>query len=198
MRLLILLLIIIIIIIIFYKLSNSKMTYLKSDIDNKYYLVRDLPDKQIACNMLATLKKNTLTLINHLEQNKDTEYRDYRNYIDRLLERIHDVTISENSGKGKDTSYSINKGDEIVLCLRSKVNWNKFHDINLIMYVVLHEISHIASPTYEPEYNNHGPIFKHAFAFLTNTAVKLGLYQKIEFNKKSEEYCGIYIGDSII
>ncbi len=174
------------------------MTYEKSDIDQKFYLVRDLPDKHIASNMLGTIKNNVLTLIKHLDENKDTEYKDYIEYINRLSDKIHDVTISENSGKGKDTSYSINKGDEIVLCLRSKINWNKFHDVNLIMYVILHEISHIASPTYEPEYHNHGPIFKHAFAFITTAAVKLGLYQKIDFNKKAEEYCGIYIGDSII
>lgn len=198
MRLIFLILIIFIVIIIYFKINNANMTFIKSDIDNKYYLVRDLQDKQIACNTLASLKLNIIKLIKHLYENKNTLYKDYEINIDRLYERIADINISENNGVGKETSYSVNKGDELVLCLRSKVNWNNFHDINLIMYVVLHEISHIASPSYEPEYNNHGPIFKRIFHFLTDVAIKNGLYTKIDFKNKSEEYCGIYISDSII
>jgi len=174
------------------------MTYIKSTIDNKYYLVRDLPDKLIACNMLAKIKENINKLILYLDENKDTKYKEYKIYIDRLKTRINNVNISENLGKGSDTSYSVNKGDELVICLRSKTNYNEFHNLNLIYYVVLHEISHIASPVYEPEYNNHGPVFKKVFGFLTNIALELDLYQKIDFNKKPEEYCGIYINQSII
>lgn len=174
------------------------MTYVKSDIDLKYYLVRDLPDKQIACNMLATIKKNIMIIIDYLLLNQTEKFKDYKLNIDRLKDRIYQVNISENSGHTSDTSYSINKGEELVLCLRSKINYNNFHDTNLIFYVVLHEISHIASPFYEPEYNGHGPEFKRVFKFLTMTAIDLGLYNKIDFNKKAEEYCGIHITDSIL
>lgn len=198
MRLIILIIIIFIVLILFFKINYNKMTYIKSTIDNKYYLVRDLPDKLIACNMLAKIKENINKLILYLDENKDTKYKEYKIYIDRLKTRINNANISENSGKGSDTSYSVNKGDELVLCLRSKINYNEFHNVNLIYYVVLHEISHIASPVYEAEYNNHGPVFKKVFSFLTNIALELDLYQKIDFNKKSEEYCGIYINQSII
>jgi len=198
MRLIFLIIIIFIVLILFFKINYSKMTYVKSTIDNKYYLVRDLPDKLIACNMLAKIKENINKLILYLDENKDTKYKEYKIYIDRLKTRINNVNISENSGKGSDTSYSVNKGDELVLCLRSKINYNEFHNVNLIYYVVLHEISHIASPVYESEYNNHGPIFKKVFGFLTNIALELDLYHKIDFDKKPEEYCGIYINQSII
>lgn len=198
MRLIFLIIIIFIVLILFFKINYSKMTYVKSTIDNKYYLVRDLSDKLIACNMLAKIKENINKLILYLDENKDTKYKEYKIYIDRLKTRINNVNISENSGKGSDTSYSVNKGDELVLCLRSKINYNEFHNVNLIYYVVLHEISHIASPVYESEYNNHGPIFKKVFGFLTNIALELDLYHKIDFDKKSEEYCGIYINQSII
>jgi len=198
MRLIFLIIIIFIVLILFFKINYNKMTYVKSTIDNKYYLVRDLPDKLIACNMLAKIKENINKLILYLDENKDTKYKEYKIYIDRLKTRINNVNISENSGKGSDTSYSVNKGDELVLCLRSKINYNEFHNVNIIYYVVLHEISHIASPVYESEYNNHGPIFKKVFSFLTNIALDLNLYHKIEFDKKPEEYCGIYINQSII
>lgn len=174
------------------------MTFIKSDIDNEYYMVRDLPDKYQACNTIAIMKQKVNILIDHLYEKKDTDYKEFAENIYRLKQRVYDITISENNGRGKETSYSVNKGDELVLCLRSKSQWNKFHDNNLIFYVVLHELSHIASPTYEPEYNNHGPVFKKIFAFIVTIAINIGIYEKINFNEKSEEYCGIYITDSII
>lgn len=198
MRLLFFVIIIFIILIIFYKFTNKNMTFIKSDIDNNYYLVRDLSDKNIAANMLAYNKEKIIKLINHLYDKKDSEYKEYKLNIERLYNRIDDLIISENNGNSSETSYSVNKGDELVLCLRSKSNWNKFHDNNLIFYVILHELSHIASPVYEEEHNNHGPVFKKIFSFLTLVAINTKLYDKIEFNKKNEEYCGIYITDSII
>jgi len=198
MRLLYLIIILFVIFILFFKISYAKMTYLKSDIDNKFYLVRDLHDKQIACNMLASIKNNIIILINYLSLHKNDKYKDYKINIERLEDKIYNVNISENPNKNKDTSYSINKGEELVLCLRSKKNPDSFHDTNLIFYVVLHEISHIASPFYEPEFKGHGPQFKRIFAFLTGVAIELNLYNKIDFNNKPEEYCGMHITDSII
>ena len=160
-------------------------------------MVRDLEDKQTTANILSYNRQKILKLIKYLDDNRD-KYKEHEIYIDRLVDKITDVNIVENNGEGKETSYSVNKGEELVLCVRSKLNWNKFHDNNLLFYVILHELSHIASPEYEEAYNNHGPIFKNTFSFLTNVAVDMKLYNKIDFNTKSEEYCGIYITDSIV
>lgn len=45
------------IIIIIYqkKYLNNDIVYVRSELDNKYYLVRNLPDKQIAVNLLLSL-----------------------------------------------------------------------------------------------------------------------------------------------
>lgn len=195
MRLLFLIFIIFIIIIVFFKITNPNMTFVKSDIDNNFYMVRNLEDKQTASNIIAYNREKIIKFINYLNVNKNTKYKEYSKYIDRLVNKITDLNISENNGQGKGTSYSINKGEELVLCLRSKINKNKIHDNNLIFYVILHELSHIASPVYEDEYNNHGPIFNKIFSFLTNVAIENNYYTKIDFNKKSVEYCGIYINN---
>ena len=126
MRLLTIIIVIFIIIILFYKITNKNMVFCKSNIDNKYYMVRDLSDKQIACNMLALNRNKMITLIRYLNDNKTNKYKDYENNINRLYSKINDLTISENNGNGKETSYSVNKGDELVICLRSKSEWNKF------------------------------------------------------------------------
>lgn len=197
MRLLFLIFIIFIIIIVFFKITNPNMTFIKSDIDNNFYMVRNLEDKQTASNVIAYNRQKIIKFINYLNENKNSKYEDYSEYIDRLVDKVTDLNIVENNGEGNVTSYSVNKGEELVLCLRSKIEKNIIHDNNLIFYVILHELSHIASPVYEDEHNNHGPVFNKIFSFLINTAIENNYYTRIDFSSKSVEYCGIYINDSI-
>jgi hypothetical protein len=160
-------------------------------------MVRNLEDKQTASNIIAYNRQKIIKFINYLNENKNTKYNEYSEYIDRLVNKVIDLNIVENNGEGNVTSYSVNKGEELVLCLRSKIEKNKIHDNNLIFYVILHELSHIASPLYEDEHNNHGPVFNKIFSFLINVAVENDFYTKIDFSSKSVEYCGIYINDII-
>jgi hypothetical protein len=193
------LIIIFILLLIFYNYNYYDMTYIKSDIDNNYYLVRNKSNKYEASNMLGTIRLNIINLSDFLYNARDNdEYKDYVKYIDRLHDRVRDIVLVESTEDSLYTSYSVNKGEQIVFCLRTKKTGNYLHDINLIMYVVLHEISHVASPDYEPEYNNHGPIFKKVFAFITLEAIKFGCYTKVNFNENPTEYCGMTITDSII
>jgi predicted metal-dependent hydrolase len=62
------------------------------------------------------------------------------------------------------------------------------------MYVVLHEISHVACPVYD----NHGPLFQKIFNFIATRAIELKIYEKIDFRNKPEIYCGLPITDSIV
>ena len=204
MRLIILLILIIVILGVFYWYNYGKMTYIKSPLDNNFYMVRDLPDKYTAVNLLATMRLNILKLKEHLNSKKDTDYKEYKQYIEQLSDRIHDVTISESrgnedvkdeNGENKEivTSYSVNKGEELVFCLRSRKEKDTFHTINILMYVILHEISHIACPEY-----GHGPLFKKIFAFFTKTSMTLKIYEYDDYAKSPKEYCGIYLSDSIV
>ena len=179
--------------IIYYFINYKDMTYIKSDIDNEYYLVRNTQDKQHACNTLARIKSNILKLSNYLYKNKK-KFKDYDLYIDRLYKRAPDIILVESTSDSMYTSYSINKGEQIVFCLRTRKFQNNLHNINLMMYVVLHEIAHVACPIYD----NHGPLFQKIFSFLTTEAIKLKIYEKIPFNEEPEEYCGLMITESIV
>lgn len=179
-------------IIIILKLEKHEVTYVKSDIDGKEYLVRDLKDKQQAANLLSQLKENMMTLTNHLYKHKDDKYKDDKTDIEQLKTRISDAIINESTSDSAYTSYSVNKGEQIVFCLRSKET-NKLHDINLIMYVALHEMAHVGCSEY-----GHTTLFKQIFAFYTKVAMELGLYTKIQFNERPIEYCGLMISESII
>ncbi|AYV84231.1 MAG: hypothetical protein Hyperionvirus20_9 [Hyperionvirus sp.] len=184
----------VILIIIYIKNQHIDVVYVKSDIDHEYYLVRDLGDKQQAANLLATIKANMLKLTEYLFTYRNTkEFAPFLPYIEQLHSRIKNVIIMESSSDSIYTSYSVNKGEQIIFCLRSRVHSNVMHKLNLMMYVVLHEMAHVACPEY-----GHTPLFKSIFAFITQTAISLGIYQKIDFDSNPEEYCGLTITDSII
>jgi hypothetical protein len=189
----ILIIIFILFIILKYNTENE-VVYVKSTIDNKKYLVRDLPDKQVCANMLAKIMQNIYKLSDHLYNNRNNnKYKEHKDHIEQLHSRIRNCIVSENGSNAVYTSYSINKGEQIVFCLRSRDDMDKLHDINLVMYVALHEISHIACPEYD-----HTPLFNKIFAFIANVAVDIGVYSKIDFEKNNTEYCGMILNQSII
>jgi predicted metal-dependent hydrolase len=175
------------------KLEKSEVKYVKSNIDGKEYLVRDVPDKQEASDLLAKLKQNMFKLRDHLLQNKSNEkYKEYSEYIDQLNKRITNVVINESTPDSTYTSYSVNKGEQIVFCLRSKYD-SSLHDLNLLMYVAIHELAHVACPEY-----GHTDLFKKIFAFFSNISIKINIYEKIDFPGDPTEYCGMIISESII
>jgi hypothetical protein len=143
--------------------------------------------------MLAKIKKNIFELTDHLIIYKDSKYVEMKPYIEQLNRKIRNSEISESSEDSVYTSYSVNKGEELVFCLRSKTNKNQLHKLNLLMYVTLHEMAHVACPEY-----GHTLLFKKIFAFLTEIAIKIGIYEKINFSNQPTEYCGLTISDSII
>ena len=174
------------------KLEKHEVKYIKSTLDNKEYLVRDLKDKNEAANLLASIKINMMKLVDHLDQNKTSKYSSNKVYIEQLKSRIKDVVINESSEDSAYTSYSVNKGEQIVFCLRSKHD-NTLHDLNLLMYVAIHEMAHVGCPSY-----GHNDEFKRIFAFFTKIAIQLGIYTKIDFHNDPIEYCGLTISESII
>lgn len=185
------LLIIFIIIFIFIKSTKNKVLMIQSLIDRNDYLVNNLTDKQEAADLLAQIKINVLKLRKYLINNKK-KYYNYIKYIDLLDDRLDDVIIKEKTENNNFTSYSVNKGEEIIFCLRSKKD-NSLHNINLIMYVALHEFAHVACPEI-----GHTMLFKQIFKFFLEIGIKLGIYKYTDYENDVKEYCGIYINESII
>lgn len=193
MRYFLLFVIVIFIIMIFvmFQLDKYEVVYHMSSVDGEEYLVRDLPDKENAANLLAEIKSNIFTISDYLHRSKNS-YPRFEPYISQMWENLKFTVINESSSSGSYTSYSVNKGEQIVFCLRSKYT-NKLHDINLLMYVVVHELAHVACPEY-----GHTNLFLEIFSFLLHHAIKLKLYKKIDFNSYPSEYCGLIISESII
>ena len=173
------------------KPSQPNGIYVKSNLDGKEYFVQNFDEKQDAADMLSMVYLRIFALREYLLKNID-KYPEYKKYNTQFCNRISKLVLTENNPAGKYTSYTINKGDEIALCLRSK-RTRKLHDINLIMYVVLHELSHVACPEID-----HTDLFKKIFIFYLQIASKLGIYENINYKMNPSEYCGLTINENLL
>jgi predicted metal-dependent hydrolase len=163
----------------------------KATLDNNDYWVRNVKDKSIAANTLATIKINIEKLVNYFKENKSLFKKDTE-YIKNLIDRTKEINIMETPSDEKHTSYTINKGEKIVLCLRSKY-LNNIHDMNTIMYVVIHELAHVACPEY-----GHTPLFKKIFIFLLKQSEKINIYKSIDYRINPQDYCGMTINEFLL
>jgi hypothetical protein len=185
--------------IIVYKLVFKSRIITVEAFDKTPYLVNDLPDSQIAANILARIMIIMNTLVNKIIYEYDnykksnTEEDDtYIKYIRTIKERLPYVKISESPLNSKFTSYSVNKGEELVFCIRSKTT-RKIHPLNELLYVSIHEIAHIGCPEI-----GHTELFRLINLYLLKKAVCYGLYIYIDYFETNKDYCGMTLSSTIL
>jgi predicted metal-dependent hydrolase len=183
---------IIIIIYIFLFLNRNNVVYIESNTGTKFLVHKD-KDKIEKANLLGELVEKLYQLKYHLKKNISSfsEYKNYINLMDNNFKEDRTI-IYETDPDSTLTSYSVNKGEEISFCLRSKKT-GKLHDINLLTYVGIHELSHIGCPEI-----GHGELFKTVFKFFAQEAISLGIYKKVDYSELPVEYCGMILSSSII
>jgi hypothetical protein len=134
-------------------------------------------------------KKYSVDMIGELPTDK-LHYSLRQICIDNLLDHYNPDNFYENDPKkiGTETSYTLSKGSAMYICLRSKSDPEKLVDINTLMFVLLHESSHIANPGW-----GHTPIFWSIFKFILIEAVECGIYKTEDYQKNPKMYCGLSI-----
>lgn len=154
--------------------------------------VQDLPGKDEAAERIAKVKQNIQKIVSLYKQ--DEYVSDKPTQL--LVERYRPDSILENSVTSKDTSYSENKGEKIVICLRDKNDppAYPFVDMNTVMFVVLHEMAHLM--TAELSSGKHTPEFWANFRRLLEDASRIGIYTPVNYSKSPVDYCGMKITDS--
>jgi hypothetical protein len=191
----------IIIILIFVIIFNCYNNYLQNadlliieGIDGNNYYVRENFDKDNAAETLYKLRQNLKNLIIFIENNSenDKEFPIYKENINLIKNKIDNVIIKETPETSSYTSYSVNKGEELYLCIRSKKT-NEIHDINDLLYVAIHEIAHIGCPEI-----GHTNLFFKINLYLLKKAVEFNLYKKENYNTNPREYCGINLNNTLL
>lgn len=80
-------------------------------------------------------------------------------------------------------AYATNKSS-ITLCVRNPETGKQYDD-NTLMYVALHELAHVITPSTE----DHGKDFQENFAKLLKLAAKKKIFNP--YKPISESYCGV-------
>lgn len=108
--------------------------------------------------------------------------RQYQYFAEYIVERYNPTVVREGNGENGDTSFVINKGKELVMCMKDREG--RYHDMQLLKYVILHEISHIGSIEYD-----HGEEFWSNFQWLLHYLSAKGYYTPDDYSKQPIEYC---------
>lgn len=169
--------------------SQYPLVDVTSTVDNRTYRVRDMSDKQEAADLLARVRAKISRLYGIVKDkfpDKPQVKQWVRNFVpdpSRFLEATPDA---------EHTSYSVNKGEKIHLCLRQREGNNeKLVDENVMVFVAIHEMAHAVTSSI-----GHGPDFWNNFAWLLKQAESNAIYKYQDFKSHPVSYCGIHITDS--
>jgi hypothetical protein len=173
---------------LYFKQSRYPLAHVQSTVDGEKYLVRNLPDKQEAADRLARVRSKLLRLRKYLDQTYgETEF------VKALMKNCDFAAsrFTESTPDAQYTSYSVNKGEHVYMCLRQRDATERLVPENILVFVALHETAHVGTSSlgHTPEFWNH-------FAWLLKQAETLKIYEYTDFAAHPVEYCGVHITDS--
>ena len=176
---------------------TSGIVEVRSAVDNeKYQVVGEFEDSQKAADVLAKINCTILKFLRYLKTkycihsmtcNGGVDYpKHLRGIVRRILENYNPEVIIENDPRySSDTSYTVDKGRKMYICIRNKRTL-KILDTDLITFVVLHEIAHIGNRAWGHEEN-----FWEIFKFILHEAKLAGIHNPVDYSKHATTYCGL-------
>ena len=182
-----------ILILVNYYNKNKDLIILNGS-DNRKYRLLDLKGKEECLNILVKLNNNVLKLITLLkEEVKKDKIEDIDiNEIKTLIKNYNPDSLNENLENRSLTAYSLNKGEEICLCLREPHNeLIIIKDINTLMFVLIHELSHLMTTEY-----GHTDKFWKNMTYLLKKSNEVNIYDLIDYQKHPVKYCGVNINQT--
>lgn len=171
--------------------AGPKNTVAMEGSDGKTYEMQNLPHKEEALKLMVKIHENLEKLkVYYTEPALAADPP-----VGRFLANFNSDVFVENDMQSSDTSYSENKGQKIVVCLRDKTRPPDYPlvDENTIMFVILHEMSHLMTETI-----GHTPEFWNNFKRVLHDAVGLGIYRAVNYAQSPTPYCGMKITDTPI
>lgn len=169
--------------------------------DGRVWNLSDYDNDKEAAALMSRANDRMMKLMCHLKKKYNVDligeqpsdklhYSLRQTCIDSLLDHYNPDNFYENDPKkiGSETSYTLSKGSAMYICLRSKDNPEQLVDINTLMFVLLHESSHIACPSW-----GHSEEFWSVFKFILSEAVECDIYKVENYQKYPKMYCGLLI-----
>ena len=176
--------VIVIISIIYIYEKKYKFTLIESSDGQKYNVLR-FKDRKQAAEKLSMINRNMVKLVTHLKQKYTINRKTKNTMVKRILERYNPDVLYEHKPNffENNVAFTKNKGESIYICLRD--NNNQLHDDNTLMFVAIHEVSHIATKV-----RDHKIEFWQTFKWLINESKEAGAYIPIDYSVFPTKYCG--------
>jgi hypothetical protein len=172
---------------LYFSSDSFNLRCIISDVNGNKYCVRDRNKLELAADRLAHVNNNLNKLVNHLSKKYPTKEN-----VQRLVNGYNPKKIYETLPTSEFTAYSENKGEKLAFCLDTEKNSKgRLIDINTLMYVALHEVSHIATKSI-----GHNDEFWSNFKFMITEAKEINIYNPVDYKKEPARYCGMNISDN--
>lgn len=175
---------------------------IKSSIDDNIYTIRGGKNKSYnelieSANTLAMINIQMSRLITHLEKKYKNDISNYY-WIKCLKEKYKPSILSEAANDNRYTTFTIDKKD-MHICLRTRDSHKNLYELNLLIYVILHELAHMCNYTRENKpIEGHGKEFKEKFSLLVRESINIGIYKYENYKTSPKEYCGMILNTQIV
>jgi len=157
---------------------------------------------RLAARRLQEVDKRIKKLISYMR----TRPQNGRTKILRKIESRYDsnslVEVPPDNPEN-DTAYAVGKGDVIGLCLRERnpresgeLDHHDLVPLNTLMFVALHELTHLGCDAEGASGDDHPPAFWKAFKIILKDAEKADTIFLIDYAKNPARYCGVTINYS--
>jgi hypothetical protein len=167
--------------------DSFQLKCIVSTVDGNKYCVREREKLNEAADLLANMTEKCKHLVEYVGQ----KYPDKDN-VKRLVKGFQPKKIMETLPTSEYTAYSENKGEKLAFCLnRNKEDNNNLIDESTLLFVAIHELSHIATKSI-----GHKTEFWDNFKFLLAEAKEAGIHEPINYKKNPTTYCSMNIRDN--
>ena len=168
-----------------WKFKLNQTTNVVSNVDGLSYKVHAAHiEHQLAADTMAMVNHRLIELMRYLKK-----YNQNKELITQILKRYNPDRLVENSPRNpdNDTSYTVNKGDLLALCIRDSKT-DQIHDLDTLTFVAIHELAHIAIDDIA-----HTKTFWKTFRFLLKNAQDANVYISRDYANFPDKYCGLII-----
>lgn len=171
---------------------GSEFKTVVSTVDGRKYSVCKTPESPTreihAANTLARIAAKLERLVSVLASSSE-----YTDDCKRLAQRFDARAIgeaSQESGNGTLSSYTLNKGEKISICLKCRGTCasSGFEPDGVLIFVAIHELAHVAN-----DETGHGAKFIELNRFFLRVAAQHGIWEYKDYESAPVQYCGTTI-----
>lgn len=166
--------------------SDFELKCIVSTVDGNKYCVRETAKIQESADLLAKITKKCHELVTYVGK----KHPDQDN-VKRLVAGFNPKKVMETLPTSELTAYSENKGEKIAFCLDEEKGGSKMIDEHTLMFVAIHELSHVATKSI-----GHKSEFWENFKFLLAEAKAADIHTPRDYKKEPQKYCGMTIKDN--